>query len=97
MPEFNLSSDALKEAAGCLRALSHPTRLRMVQLLCEQNRSVGEIAEECDIPHNLASTHLKTLERCRLLKSHRKGRSVQYEVVEKHLFDLLRCIAKRFS
>jgi len=97
MRKIILSSDALKEAASCLRVLSHPTRLHMVQLLCEQSRSVGEIAEECDIPHNLASTHLKTLERCRLLRSHRRGRSVKYEVIEKHLFELMRCLGKRFS
>ncbi len=97
MRKINLSSDALKDAASCLRVLSHPTRLLIVQLLCEKARSVGEIAEECEIPHNLASTHLKTLERCSLLKSQRRGRSVQYQVTEKHLFDLLRCIAKRFS
>ena len=92
-----LSSDALKEAASCLRVLSHPTRLHIVQLLCERSRSVGEIAEECEIAHNLASTHLKLLERCRLLQSHRMGRTVQYKIVEKHLFDLLRCIKRRFS
>ena len=97
MRKIKFSSDALIEAANCLKVLSNPTRLQIVQLLCEKSRSVGEIADECAIPHNLASTHLKILERCRFLKSHRKGRSVQYDVIEKHLFDLLRCIEKRFS
>jgi ArsR family transcriptional regulator, zinc-responsive transcriptional repressor len=94
---FNLSSEALKEAASCLKVLSHPTRLQIVQLLCKKKRTVGEISEECEIPHNLASTHLKTLERCRLLKSNRKGKHVEYQVIEKHLYDLMRCISKGFS
>jgi DNA-binding transcriptional ArsR family regulator len=97
MTKVFLSQHALEEAAHCLRILSHPVRLRIIQLLESGPRSVGEIAEECKIPHNLASTHLKLLERCRFLAGKRSGQSIRYSVVENHAFDLLRCIEKKFS
>lgn len=97
MRKTSLSSEARKRAAECLRVLSHPIRLQIVQLLADRERSVGELAEECDVAHNVASTHLKLLERCGFLANTRHGKSVNYRIVEKHLFDLLRCIEKRFG
>lgn len=97
MKKIQLSSSALKAAADCLRILSHPVRLRIIQLLLEKELSVGEISEICKVPHNVASTHLKILERCQFLASKRKGKSVFYRVIESHLEDLLKCMEKRFS
>lgn len=97
MKKIKLSSAALKQAANCLRILSHPVRLEIIQLLLEKERSVGEISKVCRIPHNVASTHLKTLERCSFLESTREGKNVFYKVIESHLKDLLECIKKRFS
>lgn len=91
-----LTSAALKEAANCLRILSHPMRLRIIQILLKRERTVGEIADACAIPHNVASTHLKIMERCRFLDSTRDGKNVTYSIVESHLRDLMRCLEKRF-
>ena len=97
MSKVSLSPHALAKAAACLRALSHPARLRIIELLSIHDLSVGEIARECEIAHNLASTHLKLLERCGFLASTRSGRMVTYRVTEKHLLELLRCMQKRFG
>ena len=97
MKKINLSPDAIKKAANCLRILSHPVRLRIIQLLLEKELSVGAISKACNVPQNVASTHLKTLERCNFLEGTREGKNVYYKVIESHLEDLLRCIEKRFS
>ncbi len=97
MRNVNLSFDAIKKAAECLRVISHPGRLQIIQLLAEGERTVGEVAEACDLAHNVASTHLKLLERCGFLANTRHGQSISYRIIEKHLFDLLRCIEKRFG
>ena len=107
MSKVNLSADAIKKAAENLRVISHPVRLRIIQLLSQSSRtvgnravgelSVGEVAEECDIAHNAASTHLKLLERSGLLGNTRRGKSVCYHITDSHLIDLLRCIEKRFK
>ena len=50
---------ALGQAAECLKTLAHPVRIRMVQLLLHGRYTVGELAEDCDVPDNVASEHLQ--------------------------------------
>jgi ArsR family transcriptional regulator, zinc-responsive transcriptional repressor len=88
--------EAFAQAAECLKALAHPARLRMVQLLLDGRYTVGELAEDCDIPNNVASEHLRLMQRCGFLTSQREGRKVFYEVAEPHLADIMKCIESRF-
>jgi len=91
-----LKMDALKEAAECLRTLAHPVRIRMVQLLLFGRYTVGEIAEDCQIAENLASEHLRLMQRCGFFTSEREGRKVYYQVAEPHLEQIMACIENRF-
>jgi DNA-binding transcriptional ArsR family regulator len=87
---------ALAEAAECWKALAHPVRLRMVQLLLEGRYTVGELAEDCGIPDNVASENLRLMQRCGFLASERDGRRVYYTVAEPHLKKLMACVEGRF-
>lgn len=89
--------EALGEAAECLRALAHPHRLRMVQMLLQGDYTVGELAEACDLPSPMASEHLRLMQRCGFLTSEKEGRKVYYQVVEPHLKSILKCIEDRFG
>ncbi|MEP3480544.1 MAG: metalloregulator ArsR/SmtB family transcription factor [Fuerstiella sp.] len=84
------------EAAECLKILAHPVRLRMVQLLLDGRFTVGELAEDCDVPDNVASEHLRLMQRCGFFTSERDGRRVYYQVAEPHLAELMACIKSRF-
>ena len=83
-------------AAECLKTLAHPVRLRIVQLLLHGRYTVGELAEDCGIPDNVASEHLRLMQRCGFLTSEREGRKVYYQVAEPHLEDIMNCIKSRF-
>ncbi len=87
---------ALGQAAECLRTLAHPVRLRMVQMLLHSRFSVGELADDCGVPNNVASEHLRLLQRCGFLTSDRDGKRVYYQVAEPHLQSLMSCIEGRF-
>jgi DNA-binding transcriptional ArsR family regulator len=89
--------DALGQAAECLRALAHPHRLRMVQMLLQGDYTVGELAEACDLPSAMASEHLRLMQRCGFLTSDKEGRKVYYRVAEPHLKNILKCIEDRFG
>lgn len=93
-PAKNL--EALALAAECLKALAHPVRLRMIQLLLHGRYTVGELAEDCGIPDNVASEHLRLMQRCGFLSSQREGRKVFYQVAEPHLNQIMDCIESRF-
>ncbi len=87
---------AFGQAAECLKALAHPVRLRMVQLLLQGRYTVGELAEDCAVPDNVASENLRLMQRCGFLASERDGRRVYYHVAESHLKNIMTCIEERF-
>ncbi len=84
------------QAAECLKTLAHPVRLRMVQLLLHGRYTVGELAEDCGVPNNVASEHLRLMQRCGFFTSEREGRRVYYQVAEPHLQDIMACVESRF-
>ena len=90
------SPAAFALAAECLKALAHPVRLRIVQLLLHGRYTVGEIAEDCGVPDNVASEHLRLMQRCGFFTSEREGRRVYYRVAEPHLANIMECIEDRF-
>jgi DNA-binding transcriptional ArsR family regulator len=92
-----LSLEALTQAAECLKALAHPHRLRIVQMLLHGRYTVGELAEACGIPSHMASEHLRLMQRCGFLTSERDGRKTFYRVAETHLENLMGCIEARFG
>src|SRR5579859_320328 len=92
-----ISLESLGQAAECLKALAHPHRLRMVQMMLAGKYTVGELADACHIPSHMASEHLRLMQRCGFLASARDGRCIYYEVVEPHLAKILACIEERFS
>lgn len=90
------SPEAFADAAECLRTLAHPVRLRMVQLLLHGRYTVGELASDCEIPDNVASEHLRLMQRCGFFTSQREGRRVYYQVAEPHLENIMDCVESRF-
>ncbi|MDG2223585.1 MAG: metalloregulator ArsR/SmtB family transcription factor [Rubripirellula sp.] len=87
---------AFAQAAECLKILAHPVRLRMVQMLLHGRYTVGELAEDSGVPDNVASEHLRLMQRCGFFTSQREGRKVYYEVAEPHLQQIMDCIESRF-
>ena len=87
---------ALRQAAECLKTLAHPVRIRMVQMLLHGRYTVGELAEDCGVPDNVASEHLRLMQRCGFFESEREGRRVYYRVAEPHLKNIMKCIESRF-
>jgi DNA-binding transcriptional ArsR family regulator len=89
--------DTLAEAAECLKALAHPHRLRIVQMLLQGRYTVGELADSCGIPSHMASEHLRLMQRCGFLASEKEGRKAYYRITEGHLASLMTCIESRFG
>ena len=86
----------LESASECLRALSHPIRLRMVEMLLNGRYTVGELAEACDVRPNVASEHLRFMELSGLLDKERDGRKIFYQSAHPGLVRILDCIRHQF-
>lgn len=89
--------DRLAMAAECLKTLAHPHRLRIVEMLLKNRHTVGELAEECGIPSNIASGHLRLMQRCGLLAPERHGRNVYYKIADPCLGKFIACIRERWD
>lgn len=89
--------DALENAADCLKLLAHKHRLRIIQMLLQQDFTVGELAEACDIQPHMASEHLRQMQRAGFLTSVRDGRNVYYRIAEPHLESIMACVEGKFG
>ena len=94
---FVLHVGDFAEAAECLRTIAHPARLRILQLVAKKARSVGDLAEACDMRSHETSGHLRLLKDRGLLDSERRGRNVYYRLAEPAVRGILRCVEHRFG
>lgn len=78
--EAQMEDVVLFRACELFSALSNPTRLRIVELLCSEEKSVGEIATAMGIGASGASQHLSFLARVGVLVSTTQGTSRLYRV-----------------
>ncbi|MHB0980138.1 MAG: ArsR/SmtB family transcription factor [Thermoleophilia bacterium] len=74
--------------AGFFRALGHPLRVRIVEVLREGDRSAGELRALLDIDSSSASQHLAALRRHGIVEGVKEGTSVRYSVRDPLVFEL---------
>jgi DNA-binding transcriptional ArsR family regulator len=69
----------------------------MVQLLLEDDHTVGELAEACGVTSPVASGHLGLMRDKGLLGQQRRGREVYYHVAQPALEGILDCVERQFG
>jgi len=96
-----LPDDALVKVAAYFQVLSEPTRLQILNLLRQQERSVGELAELCAYSSANISRHLSLLTQHGLVARESRGNSAIYSIADKSVYALcdLVCgsIARQFE
>jgi ArsR family transcriptional regulator len=80
--------------AELFRALAHPARIRVLEVLTEGERSVGELQPLVGIESSHLSQQLAVLRRGGLVTTRKVGTSVLYAIADPQLVDLL-AAAKR--
>lgn len=90
--------DGLFEKASAYFALlSEASRLRIIQTICYQERSVQEVVAQTGLPQPNVSRHLSLLHRSGVLSRRREGTSVFYKVSDQTLTDLCRLVCVRMA
>jgi DNA-binding transcriptional ArsR family regulator len=83
-------------AIEALAALAQPTRLAVFRQLAAAYPGevpAGDIARQCDVPHNTMSSHLAILTRAGLTTAQRDGRVIRYRASLDRLRDLVAFLA----
>ncbi len=79
-----------------LKALSHPQRLIILSHLLNQERSVSELVDLCDISQSQISQFLTRMKIEKLVQSRREGRFLYYSVADKRITQLMKTIQAEY-
>ena len=69
-------------AALRFRALGDETRLRLLEILVDSERTVGDLVDQTGLGQSLVSHHLRTLRDAGLVVTRRDGRWIFYDIAE---------------
>ncbi|MCZ0913816.1 metalloregulator ArsR/SmtB family transcription factor [Gordonia amicalis] len=76
---------AREAAADLLRALASPTRVAIVLSLRERVQCVHELVGHLGLSQPLVSQHLRVLKDAGVVRGHRNGREITYELLDDHV------------
>jgi DNA-binding transcriptional ArsR family regulator len=92
-----LSDSALQMVAARFRALGDPTRLKLVQLLFEGEKSVLELANLTQMSQANVSKHLSILADQGILARRKEGLFVHYRIADQTVYDMCALVCESLS
>ncbi|MDE5055144.1 metalloregulator ArsR/SmtB family transcription factor [Niallia taxi] len=84
-----LDEETLFIVSQTFKALSEPTRIKILHLLSERPHSVNEIAERLEMLQSTVSHQLSFLKNLRLVKYKRDGTTMIYSCDDAHVMGVL--------
>lgn len=81
-----------EKAADLLKAMANPQRLRVLCLLLEGERSVGQINEQVELSQSALSQHLAVLRDQQLVTTRRQAQTVFYAVAPGPVHDIIQTL-----
>jgi len=93
MAKLQLDINKLEMAASKLRAMAHPMRIAIIDLLnINEQMSVTQIFKKLRIEQASASHHLNILKNKGVLVSRRDGKKIYYSIKSQTLKEIIDCI-----
>lgn len=84
----SLDAETAAHMAELYKALSDPTRVRIIAALAEGERCVYDLAAALEMTHSAISHQLHTLRALRVVRFRKEGRHVFYALDDEHIRDL---------
>lgn len=84
----NMPPEALEEVAGYFQVLAEPTRLRILNILRDGERNVGDLAQMCGYTAANVSRHLSLMTKHGLVAREGRGTSVYYRFADESVYAL---------
>jgi ArsR family transcriptional regulator, cadmium/lead-responsive transcriptional repressor len=86
LPSSPAESDLL---AKYFRVLGDRTRLRILELVAEDERSVGELVRQLGEPQTKVSNHLACLRWCGFVTTRREHRTIHYRLADERVSSVI--------
>jgi DNA-binding transcriptional ArsR family regulator len=87
-----LDPSIVERAARTLKAVAHPLRLRIIELLEDREMCVGDLIEALGAKPAITSQQLGMMKDRGVLSSRREGNRVYYRVSSPNVVRVIRCI-----
>lgn len=85
-----LTETTIEQVSTIFKALADPTRIRILNLLAEEECSVTHISEVLGLSQSAISHQLGFLRNLRLVKFRRSANTMYYSCDDEHVISLLR-------
>ncbi len=85
-----LDEETLFLVSQTFKAISDPTRIRILYLLFEKEITVNEIAQTLQLKQSTVSHQLRFLKNMRLVRSRREGTNIFYKQADEHVMLILK-------
>ncbi|MCO8190378.1 ArsR/SmtB family transcription factor [Tropheryma whipplei] len=82
---MGLSRKNAQSAEKLFKCLASASRLKILFVLLESEKSVGDITVDCDMSQPLVSQHLRHLRDNNLVYTKRHGKQVYYSIADEHI------------
>jgi len=89
MPLSTLDQPIYAAKADLFRALGHPARIRILELLVEGEQPVSALLAETGLEPSTLSQHLAVVKRTGLVESSRKANAVTYRLADRSVEQFL--------
>lgn len=84
--------DVYKSAAEYFKALSHPTRIKIIELLSKRDMCVCEMMAELNLDQSHISRHLMVLKNNDIVKDSRDGNKIFYTLIDKSITNIIESV-----
>lgn len=94
--DFDTLLEQARKTSDLMKALSHESRLLILCLLSEGEKSVSELEEAMSMPQAAVSQQLARLRFDRLVKTRRDGRMIYYSLADEDISTLIKMLYEFF-
>lgn len=89
MKNARVIKDLLYEQVARIgQVFSSPKRLELIELLCQNEKTVDTLARETTLSVKLTSSHLRELRMAHMVETERRGKNIYYRLADKSVADL---------
>jgi DNA-binding transcriptional ArsR family regulator len=94
MDELN---QVFEKVSGYFSLLSEPTRLKILHVLCDSEKSVSEVVERVESTQANVSRHLNTMYRAGVLSRRKEGNMVYYAIQDQACVELCKSVCNQIA
>lgn len=93
---LNELNESAERASSFLKSVGNAHRLRILCLIMQEERPVGELAEAVGLNQSAVSQHLARMRQEGLIKSRRDGQTIYYQLADKNVARLIKLLESIF-